>query len=67
MFIAPTPGRFPVVNRMGLGMEVTVNGGAEGEAALTAVAEKVGRIELTGEAVWRPNNAIHALDRRQRQ
>ena len=36
---------------------------AEGEAALTAIAEKVGRIELTGEAVWRPNNAIHALDR----
>lgn len=33
VFVAPTPGRFPVVNRMGLGMEVTVNGGAEGEAA----------------------------------
>ena len=36
---------------------------AEGEAALTAIAAKVRRIELTGQAVWRPNNAIHALDR----
>jgi len=36
---------------------------AELEAVLGAMAEKVGRIELAGEAVWRPNNAIHALDR----
>ena len=36
---------------------------AELEAVLTAVANKVDRIELAGEAVWRPNNAIHALDR----
>ena len=35
---------------------------AELEAVLTAIAEKVGSIELAGEAVWRPNNAIHALD-----
>lgn len=36
---------------------------AEGDAALTAIASRVDRIELTGEPVWRPNNAIHALDR----
>jgi hypothetical protein len=36
---------------------------AEGEALLGAIARKVRSIELTGEAVWRPNNAIHALDR----
>ena len=36
---------------------------AEGEAVLTAVAIKVGSIELSGEAVWRPNNSIRTLDR----
>ncbi len=36
---------------------------AEGEAFLAALAAKVQTIELTGEAVWRPNNSIHALDR----
>ena len=36
---------------------------AEGEALLGAIARKVRGIELTGEPVWRPNNAIHALDR----
>jgi len=36
---------------------------AEVEAVLSAIADKVGAIEMTGEAVWRPNNAIHALDR----
>lgn len=36
---------------------------AEGQAVLRAVAERADRIELAGEAVWRPNNAIHALDR----
>jgi 4-methoxybenzoate monooxygenase (O-demethylating) len=35
---------------------------AEAEAVLTAIANKVGAIELAGEPVWRPNNAIHALD-----
>lgn len=34
VLIAPTPGRFPVLDRgTGLGMEITVNGGAEGEIA----------------------------------
>lgn len=33
------------------------------EAVLTVLTEKVDRIEFAGEAVWRPNNAIHALDR----
>jgi len=32
------------------------------DALLSVMAEKVARIELTGEAKWRPNNAIHALD-----
>ena len=36
---------------------------AEGQAMLRAIAEQVDRIELLGDAVWRPNNAIHALDR----
>ncbi|WP_165826240.1 cytochrome P450 [Rhizobium wuzhouense] len=33
------------------------------EAVLTVLAEKVDRIEFAGEALWRPNNAIRALDR----
>jgi cytochrome P450 len=36
---------------------------AEGEALLTAIARKVRSITPAGDAVWRPNNAIHALDR----
>ncbi|MEL6998776.1 MAG: cytochrome P450 [Pseudomonadota bacterium] len=35
---------------------------AEGEAVLAASAARVAKIEMTGDAVWRPNNAIHALD-----
>ncbi|WP_246161864.1 cytochrome P450 [Segnochrobactrum spirostomi] len=33
------------------------------ETLLTVLAAKVDRIEFAGAAVWRPNNAIHALDR----
>ena len=33
------------------------------EALLSVMIEKVDRIEPTGPATWRPNNAIHALDR----
>jgi cytochrome P450 len=33
------------------------------EALLSVMARKVARIEPAGEAVWRPNNAIRALDR----
>ncbi|VAW24134.1 putative cytochrome P450 hydroxylase, partial [hydrothermal vent metagenome] len=36
---------------------------AEVGAVLTSIVEKVGQITLTGEAKWRPNNAIHALDK----
>jgi len=36
---------------------------AEVAAVLTAIINKVETIELAGEAVWRPNNAIHALDK----
>lgn len=35
---------------------------AEAEALLTAIAKKVGSIEFAGDPVWRPGNAIHALD-----
>jgi len=36
---------------------------AEVAAVLKAIVDKVETIELTGEVVWRPNNAIHALDK----
>lgn len=35
---------------------------AEVGAVLAAIVQKVGKIELTAPARWRPNNAIHALD-----
>jgi cytochrome P450 len=50
---------------LGAGIHVCVGQNiarAEGQAVLRALAERVERIELTGEAIWRPNNAIHALD-----
>lgn len=34
----------------------------EMQAVLNAMRAKVDRIEITGEAKWRPNNAIHALE-----
>lgn len=36
---------------------------AEVGAVLTAIVNKVDSIKLTGKAEWRPNNAIHALDK----
>ncbi|CDN51072.1 cytochrome P450 [Neorhizobium galegae] len=35
------------------------------EAVLSVLAERVDHIEFAGEAVWRPNNAIRALDHMQ--
>ncbi len=35
---------------------------AEGQAVLQAIGEQVKSIDLLGPAVWRPNNAIRALD-----
>lgn len=35
----------------------------EMDALLTAMLDRIARIEPAGEAVWRPNNAIHSLDR----
>lgn len=35
---------------------------AEAAAVLTAIVDQIEAIELTGDTVWRPNNAIHALD-----
>lgn len=51
---------------LGAGVHVCVGQNiarAEGQAVLRALAERVDRIELIGEPTWRPNNAIHALDR----
>ncbi|MCA0873947.1 cytochrome P450 [Seohaeicola saemankumensis] len=36
---------------------------AELEALLQAMVARIGRIEPAGQAIWRPNNAIRALDR----
>lgn len=50
---------------LGAGIHVCVGQNiarAEGQAVLRALAERVERIEFTGDPVWRPNNAIHALD-----
>jgi cytochrome P450 len=38
---------------------------AEMDAVLSVLARKVSRIEIIGDPVWRPNNAMHALDRMQ--
>lgn len=35
---------------------------AEANAVLTAIANKVESIHLSGEPVWRPNNSVHTLD-----
>jgi len=36
---------------------------AELEAILSAMLKKIDRIEPAGDAVWRPNNAIRALEK----
>lgn len=35
---------------------------AEGQAFLSALARNVSRIDPTSDAIWRPNNAMHALE-----
>lgn len=35
----------------------------EAHALLTSLVEKVERIELVGEPVWRLNNTLHGVDR----
>ena len=66
----PDAGRFDIARRpvghlaLGVGIHNCVGQNvarAEGEAVLAALAAKVDAIELTGEPVWRPNNALHAL------
>ncbi len=68
----PNAGRFDVSRRpmghlaMGSGIHTCVGQNlarAEVGAVLTAIVKKVNQITLTGEAEWRPNNAIHALDK----
>ena len=36
---------------------------AELATVLSVIADKVESIKLTGEAIWRPNNSVHALER----
>lgn len=68
----PNAGKFDVSRRpmghlaMGSGIHTCVGQNlarAEVGAVLTAIVKKVNQITLTGEAEWRPNNAIHALDK----
>jgi 4-methoxybenzoate monooxygenase (O-demethylating) len=51
---------------MGVGIHTCVGQNlarAEVGAVLSAIVSKVDSIEMTGKAKWRPNNAIHALDK----
>ncbi|MCF6320751.1 MAG: cytochrome P450 [Rhizobiaceae bacterium] len=68
----PQAHRFDVTRRpmghlaMGVGIHGCVGQNlarAEVGAVLNAIVAKVDTIELAGEAIWRPNNAIHALDK----
>ena len=60
-------GRKPVGHlAFGVGIHMCVGQNiarAEAQAILGALARKVKRIEFAGDAAWRPNHAIHALDR----
>jgi cytochrome P450 len=67
----PNASRFDIARRpaghlaLGVGIHNCVGQNvarAEGEAVLGALAAQVASIKLTGEPVWRPNNAIRALD-----
>ncbi|MFT4795050.1 MAG: cytochrome P450 [Paracoccaceae bacterium] len=67
----PDPTRFDIGRRpaghlaFGVGVHNCVGQSvarAEGDAILSALAAKVSGIEIIGDPVWRPNNAIHALD-----
>ncbi|TXL78171.1 cytochrome P450 [Vineibacter terrae] len=68
----PTADRFDITRRpighlaFGVGIHGCVGQNvarAEADALLTAIANKVGSIALAGDPVWRPGNAIHALER----
>ena len=65
------PDRFDISRKtaghlaLGVGVHVCVGQNiarAEGQAVLHALAKRVDKLELTATPVWRPNNAIHALD-----
>ncbi len=67
----PDAGRFDINRRtmghlaLGAGVHTCVGQNvarAEGQAVLQALGEAVSAINQTGEAVWRANNAIRALD-----
>lgn len=66
------PERFDITRKaaghlaLGVGIHVCVGqniGRAEGQAVLRALAERVAKIDIIGDFTWRPNNAIHALDK----
>jgi len=68
----PDAARFDIARRpmghlaFGSGIHVCVGQNvarAEMEAVLAAIATKVSRIEMCDTPIWRPNNAVHALDR----
>lgn len=67
----PDAHRFDVTRKpmghmaMGAGVHACVGqtlARAEVGAVLNALIDKVDKVEMTGPAIWRPNNAIHALD-----
>ena len=67
----PDAGRFDIARKasdhlaFGVGIHACVGQAlarAEAEAVLTSLATKVTRLELAGRPIWRPGNAIHALD-----
>jgi cytochrome P450 len=67
----PDAGRFDIARKasdhlaFGVGIHACVGQAlarAEAEAVLTSLARKVTRLELAGRPIWRPGNAIHALD-----
>ncbi len=68
----PDAGRFDITRRpqghlaLGVGIHGCVGQNiarAEGRALLTAIATKVDSIDFAGVVEWRPNNAIHAIDK----
>ena len=67
----PEPGKFDIRRRpvghlaFGTGVHGCVGqtvARQEAEAVLSALAARVGAIELAGQPVWRPNNALRSLD-----
>lgn len=67
----PDPNRFDITRKtaghlaLGVGVHMCVGQNiarAEGQAVLRALGEQIKTIEALGDPVWKPNNAIHALE-----